>query len=542
MESEKRERSEQNEAVMKRFKAIHALGSTVKTSERAPIAIAKKKGAQCRVMVVEQIGENRYGPKYLKFSCVVICGTENGTTLESFPVSGQFSPLEEHMPGFDKNNNRPPIIVNEGDVKEIVTFQDGTALVKKLCVGMEVFVNGLNFSVGHYKPGPNSKPSAYEDQIQPGDPTIEWVAGTIAPVRLLSPDEIAVVLSKTKIGRVETLPGGKKTPFPDDIERIDMKYKQYNKEVIINRVVVHWALSNELLLSRGRSLPTVFLHLDNTFHYWVHHLENMPVTKPGPLQVVSNICDYTELSWKNKEEQDIFGFSGPKEYNKSLRLTSVDTDTTPADFFGKIQTDDVNTHFGIYDIHIWRRCAQQLLRGLDCCLQLKIDRQKSECLEDSEGYFLIGFMNFVSINYPKTFNWSGMRVPMKTAIEILARNTYEDSYNGQVDINTTDSSFTPSPASLELINDPNNQTIRCLCLNEFKGDVGKVLNDAGWNFYVVPFSDFHSTLKEARQFHEKQLFFEKNNLSEEERIQEVLTKYCKDDNNRVKLTIFAHRV
>jgi hypothetical protein len=539
MESKKHEReSGEEDAIMKRFRTIAALGSSVKTVDRSSIAIPKKKGVQLKVMIKEPV--SLYNSKYIRIACVVIENVECPNT-DSFPVHGQFSSMEPYIPGFDKSKTRPPIMVDKGSVLDIVSFQDGAAIAKKLTPGVEVFVSGLNFSVSHYLTNKSSSGYDDEDKATNGDASIEWVAGSITPVKQLSIDEIGQILSLTKIGRVEELPGGVKIPYPPGLEHVDVKYTKNKKDVIANGIMVHWGLSNELLLSRARAYPTVFFHLDNSYHYLIHH-DDTPQPNPGPVLVLSAICDSSDLVWKNKDGVEVFGFAGPKENFDGLRLMIADFKLPPADFFGRIQMNDINSYFGLYDSNIWKRCAQQLLRGLDCFIQLKADRQKSQCVETSDAYLLRGFMNFVCVNYSKTFKWSGLRVPMKLAVEILARNTYEEKYNGQQDINTLDVGFQPSPVSVELISDPTNQSIRCLCLNEFKGDVTKILNDDNWDFYVVPPSDFHQKIKEARQYHEKELLFTKNTWEEKDRIQEVYEKYCKDDDKRLKLTVFAHRI
>lgn len=540
METKKHERESSDEdAIMKRFKTIASLGSSVKTTDRSSIAIPKKKGVQLKVMIKEPV--NRYNTKHIRISCVVIENVEH-PAMDSFPVNGQFSTMEPHIPGFDKSKPRPPIMVHKGSVLDIVAFQDGTSIAKKLTSGVEAFVSGLNFSVNHYLT--NKSSSGYdddEDRATNGDASIEWIAGSITPAKQLLLNEIGDILALTKIGRVEELPNGIKLPYPPGLERVDVKYTKNKKDVAANGIMVHWGLSNELLLSRAYAYPTVFFHLDNSHHYWIHH-SDVQQTTPGPTLVLSAICDSSDLLWKNKDGVEVFGFSGPKESFDGLRLMIADLRLPPGDFFGRIKMNDINSYFGVYDSNIWKTCAQQLLRGLDCFIQLKVDRQKSQCIETSDTYLLRGFMNFVCVDYNKTFNWTGLKVPMKLAVEILARNTYEEKYNGQQDINTLDNEFQPSPVSIDLISDPTNQSIRCLCLNEFKGDVTKVLNDENWNFYVVPPSDFHPKIKEARQYHEKELLFTKNTWKEEERVQEVYDKYCKDDNTRLKLTVFAFRV
>jgi hypothetical protein len=273
----------------------------------------------------------------------------------------------------------------------------------------------------------------------------------------------------------------------------------------------------------------VFFHLSNPFWYYLFKDELPPLylDSQNLTLVTSESIKSTELLFVKGKDVSKIGVTGAADQDGNRYLVFGGTHRA-FNLFSQIRDESRKEcgtggvmDLGVSTAPIWTRVGQQLMRGLDCVMSLTVDPQRSLCTSPDNSFNLVGqwAYSIIMVNLPVTFGWAGLEINFELAQQILQLARPKEE----------------SLIQKRLIENP--QSVRVICLNEFKGDLTQFRT--GWRFYCVPPSDENPDLMDDTGAYLAWQNF--NQINELGGGSEFVTKNWVGDNVMRKLSIFATR-
>jgi hypothetical protein len=486
-------------------------------------------------------------PQWARITGIVL-GVNGKPNSESFhvPYSPKIPAVEKALltqyPPDQEMADRGPFELKKNTCITIVNFDNQTIPFPTNCL---VVVSGLTYEVNFARA---QKEDKYADPngAKEGDCYLEFKCTGISfpPFKARYTDKLEMFAS-IPLDRVERLKGGNRQPYVDPV-RVSVQIPgtvQKPEPTYKSNLVLPWYLSKEFLFDKIDEKPIVFAHLYNPAHYDVYMFNSQNVPFPAKYSDTSSltyfcsvpITDPQFLKQPNPKDpvQDKLCVSGPDDDTNQgqFRLYSVNLKRPQIDLFGNIRDQYNKTdgdysggiigELGVCTLAIWSRVGAQIIRGMDAILSLVVEPMKSRCTSTDGSFYLKGWaFNIVEVNYQSTFMWAGLQVDFRMASDILRTNKQPKE---------------ESIVQKRYFQDPN--AVKCICLNEFKGDLG-CFETGGWDFYCVPPSDeLPDYVDDIGLYLFTQNFFQMNMLGEGGA--HVKTNWMINDNIMRKLTIFA---
>jgi hypothetical protein len=487
--------------------------------------------------------------KYVKVTIMVLGKSqEEGSEHFAIPKAPRPNQLEralmEQYPPMAGQEvaHRLPMLFVRGDVISICCFENKIANFQ---VGTYVTVSGLVYEVGFKKLGPSTKDEKYLDlaACQNGDACVEFRCESFTLGGAPPLETLYKLLKMVPMDRIENLSPGIRTPYDEDtIRRVTVKNIGKDKQQR-DGVVIPWEIPTIDLWKKGDDLPVVVFHLDNTLLGRLL-LEDHPLPPRYndrsmlPYFTGDSLLDPSFLRYTTKEGVDKMVVKGDTSLNKkgNYRCTSV-LGNPEVILFGTLRDQGRgNGTGGIMDLGIctptqWSICGMQLMRCIDCVICMAVDPLESVCTSADNSAFMLqakwGY-SLLAVDYDNMFTYAGIKIDAQLAKEVLKAVKLKEE----------------SVLQKKLSNEP--ESVRCICLNEFKGDIMEEFSDnKKWQIYCVPgehaLGGGEELVKNTGAYLIHQNHWEKNEWPLEERV-EFVRKNWMLGALMANLTIFAIRV
>lgn len=570
MEFTKREREddiddeEDNEEVKRARKLEFLKLANSKNGDKFTVASNVKPGLQAFIGISEvRAGISKSGEPYTIITGVLLRDSKSPDSTEVV-VPHKFTTIEVQMKKLllagKKLPPRPPMTFKNGE--QWVSFCVFEKLDDTLIVpGCECFVTGINFEIRHHKGKGAASSAAVKDDFDfgnsnedkkltnmfsQGDAYIEFVANGVYPKRMFTDNELITVFSKCPLKPVGQLLYAIRAKYPTPINRCNVTGVGKGGKGSFSDAMIHWDMSNELLLSRRPVRPLVYFLVNN--HMYNYMDNNYYLTPPeyfssGITVMTSLIPEIEDLTYETMTGERKCGVRGSKEEcDGNWRFTTSEIDKEFCQLFGNLRSDDVEK-FGIQSTDVWKRCGQQIIRGLCAVMQLQVDVDKSQCVVEMGFNLKGGYLSMVRVLYERTFNLVGYKVNYPFMKMCLVKLT--DKVEGAEEdfVNVGGDTSAGSELCSELLKNQNNMKISCICLNECRGQLNKIITrPEDWAYYMIPNSDyFAAAIKDYKKFFEKTQLAEKNAVDEKQRIDELTANIYQDEEKLIKMNFFAFR-